>query len=233
METRSNYDLLIVDDDEDLNRLLGEYFERYGHTLRSATTAADGHRQLRSAVPDLLILDVMLPDTDGLTLCRELRADYDLPIIMLTARGEVADKVIGLELGADDYMAKPFEPRELVARIETIMRRSRDRGGDKVLVYDGLRLEPETRCVELDDDLIELTTMEFELLRDLMLSRGRVMSRDRLIEKLRGFDADVFDRSIDMLVSRLREKLRDDPRNPRFIRTVRRTGYQFVGALEK
>jgi DNA-binding response OmpR family regulator len=233
MAMHDTYDLLIVDDDEELNALLAEYFQGFGHTLRSATTAAAGRRQLGRGLPDLLILDIMLPDTDGLTLCREFRAEYDMPIIMLTARGEVADKVMGLELGADDYMAKPFEPRELVARIETIMRRSRDRGRGNVLVYDGLRLEPETRRVELDGAGVELTTMEFELLRDLMLCRGRVMSRDRLIERLRGYDADVFDRSIDMLVSRLREKLHDDPRNPRFIRTVRRTGYQFVGALEK
>lgn len=233
MAARDTYELLIVDDDEDLNALLTEYLLRFGHTLRSATTAAAGRQQLSRALPDLLILDVMLPDTDGLALCRELRAEYDVPIIMLTARGEVADKVMGLELGADDYMAKPFEPRELVARIETIMRRSRDRRRGTVLVYDGLRLEPETRRVELDGVNIELTTMEFELLRDLMQSRGRVMSRDRLIERLRGYDADMFDRSVDMLVSRLREKLHDDPRKPRFIRTVRRAGYQFVGALEK
>ncbi len=233
MATRDTLDLLIVDDDEELNALLTEYFQGFGHALRSATTAAAGHQQLRRALPDLLILDIMLPDTDGLTLCRELREEYDVPIIMLTARGEIADRVMGLELGADDYMAKPFEPRELVARIETIMRRSQHRRTGNVLVYDGLRLEPETRRVELDGDPVELTTMEFELLQDLMLSRGRVMSRDRLIEKLRGYDADVFDRSIDMLVSRLREKLYDDPRNPRFIRTVRRSGYQFVGALEK
>jgi len=233
MATRDTLDLLIVDDDEELNALLTEYFQGFGHALRSATTAAAGHQQLRRALPDLLILDIMLPDTDGLTLCRELREEYDVPIIMLTARGEIADRVMGLELGADDYMAKPFEPRELVARIETILRRSQHRRTGNVLVYGGLRLEPETRRVELDGNPVELTTMEFELLQDLMLSRGRVMSRDRLIEKLRGYDADVFDRSIDMLVSRLREKLYDDPRNPRFIRTVRRSGYQFVGALEK
>src|SRR5210317_801083 len=233
MATRDTLDLLIVDDDEELNALLTEYFQGFGHTLRSATTAAAGHQQLRHALPDLLILDIMLPDTDGLTLCRELREEYDVPIIMLTARGEIADRVMGLELGADDYMAKPFEPRELVARIETIIRRAKDRIKSDVLVCDGLRLETETRRVELDGNDIELTTMEFELLKGLMESRGRVMSRDRLIERLRGIDADVFDRSIDMLISRLREKLGDDPRRPRFIRTVRMGGYQFVGAVDK
>jgi DNA-binding response OmpR family regulator len=151
----------------------------------------------------------------------------------LTARGEVADRVMGLELGADDYMAKPFEPRELVARIQSVIRRAKDRIKSHVLVCDGLRLETETRRVELDGNDVELTTMEFELLKGLMESHGRVMSRDRLIERLRGIDADVFDRSIDMLISRLRDKLGDDPRQPRFIRTVRMGGYQFVGAGDK
>jgi DNA-binding response OmpR family regulator len=224
------YRILIIDDDLNLNALLTEYLQRFGYKLESETTAAAGRKRLRRELPDLLILDVMLPDTDGLTLCREFRAEYDLPIIMLTARGEVADRVMGLELGADDYVPKPFEPRELVARIQSVIRRARDRGQGEVLVCDGLRLESETRRVELDGNDVELTTMEFELLKCLIESRGRVMSRDRLIERLRGIDAEVYDRSIDMLISRLREKLDDEPRNPRFIRTVRMGGYQFVGA---
>jgi DNA-binding response OmpR family regulator len=225
--------ILIIDDDVNLNALLTEYLQGFGYTLVSETTAEAGRRRLRRELPDLLILDVMLPDTDGLTFCREFRAEYDLPIIMLTARGELADRVMGLELGADDYMPKPFEPRELVARIQSVIRRAKDHIKSDVLVCDGLRLEIETRRVELDSNDVELTTMEFELLKGLMESRGRVMSRDRLIERLRGIDADVFDRSIDMLISRLREKLGDDPRQPRFIRTVRMGGYQFVGAVDK
>lgn len=228
-----SYRILIIDDDVDLNSLLTEYLQGFGHKLVSATTAAIGRKHLRRELPDLLILDVMLPDTDGLTLCREFRAEYDLPIIMLTARGEVADRVMGLELGADDYMPKPFEPRELVARIQSVIRRARDRGTGEVLVCDGLRLQTETQRVELDGNDVELTTMEFELLKGLMESRGRVMSRDRLIERLRGIDTDVYDRSIDMLISRLREKLGDEPRRPRFIRTVRMGGYQFVGTVGK
>ncbi len=227
------YRILIIDDDVDLNALLTEYLQGFGHTLVSETTAAAGRKRLRRELPDLLILDVMLPDTDGLTLCREIRAEYDVPIIMLTARGEVADRVMGLEFGADDYVAKPFEPRELVARIQSVIRRAKDRIQGDVLVCNGLRLETETRRVELDGHDVELTTMEFELLKDLMESRGRVMSRDRLLERLRGIDADVYDRSIDMLISRLREKLGDEPRKPRFIRTVRIGGYQFVGAVSK
>ncbi len=227
------YRILIIDDDVDLNSLLTEYLQGFGYKLVSETTAAAGRKRLRRELPDLLLLDVMLPDTDGLTLCRELRAEYDLPIIMLTARGEVADRVMGLELGADDYVAKPFEPRELVARIQSVIRRAKDRIQGEVLVCDGLRMQTETRRVELDGNDVELTTMEFELLKGLMESRGRVMSRDRLIERLRGIDTDVYDRSIDMLISRLREKLGDEPRQPRFIRTVRLGGYQFVGAVGK
>jgi len=233
MAATDNYRILIIDDDVDLNALLTEYLQGFGHTLRSATTAAAGREQLRRELPDLLLLDVMLPDTNGLELCREFRAEYDLPVIMLTARGETADKVMGLELGADDYVHKPFEPRELVARIQSVIRRSKERSSSATLVCDGLRLETETQRVELDGDALELTTMEFELLKDLMQSRGRVMSRDHLIERLRGFDADVYDRSVDMLVSRLREKLGDNPKKPRFIRTVRLSGYQFVGALSQ
>ena len=232
-EQPDHYRILIIDDDVQLNALLEEYLQGFGHKLVSATTAAAGRDQLRRELPDLLILDVMLPDTDGLTLCREFREQYDVPIVMLTARGETADKVMGLELGADDYMAKPFEPRELVARIQSVIRRSKDSASTAVLACDGLRLEPDTRRIELDGDAVELTTMEFELLKDLMQSRGRVMSRDRLIERLRGFDAEVYDRSVDMLVSRLREKLGDDPKRPRFIRTVRMGGYQFVGVQAK
>jgi DNA-binding response OmpR family regulator len=228
-----NYRILIIDDDVNLNSLLTEYLQSFGHKLVSETTAAAGRKHLRRELPDLLILDVMLPDTDGLTLCREFSAEYDLPIIMLTARGEVADRVMGLEFGADDYLPKPFEPRELVARIQSVIRRARDRIQSEVLVCDGLRLETETRRVELDGNDVELTTMEFELLKGLMESRGRVMSRDRLIERLRGIESDIYDRSIDMLISRLREKLGDEPRQPRFIRTVRMGGYQFVGAVGK
>jgi DNA-binding response OmpR family regulator len=221
--------ILMVDDDVDLNALVTEYLARFGHRLVTATTAARGLAELRREQPDLIILDIMLPDTDGLTLCREIRSEFDVPIIMLTARGEVADRVLGLELGADDYLSKPFEPRELVARIQSVIRRSANRENPEALASDGLRLEKETRRVSLDGNDIDLTTMEFELLRVLMESHGRVLSRNRLIERLRGINADVYDRSIDMLISRLRDKLGDDSHAPRFIKTVRLTGYQFVG----
>jgi DNA-binding response OmpR family regulator len=230
--TVQSHQLLMIDDDVDLNALVTEYLARYGHKLTTATTAARGMQELRRERPDLVILDIMLPDIDGLTLCREIRAEYDVPIIMLTARGELADRVLGLELGADDYLPKPFEPRELVARIQSIVRRSKNLTPRRALVCDGLRLETETRRVTLDGVDVELTTMEFELLRLLMDSHGRVLSRNRLIERLRGIDADVYDRSVDMLVSRLRDKLNDNAKSPRFIKTVRLTGYQFIGVIE-
>jgi DNA-binding response OmpR family regulator len=225
------YRILIIDDDADLNALLTEYLGRFGHQLQSAITAAGGMTALRRELPDLVILDIMLPDKDGLTVCREIRSEYSVPIVMLTARGEVADRVLGLELGADDYLAKPFEPRELVARIQSVIRRSAGRTEQsETLESDGLRLEKEIRRVDLDGSQLELTTIEFELLCALMESHGRVLSRNHLIERLRGIDADVYDRSIDMLVSRLREKLHDNAQSPRFIKTIRLTGYQFVGA---
>lgn len=224
--------LLMIDDDVDLNGLLTEYLARFGYRLVTATSALEGRRALRRDGADLIILDIMLPDVDGLTLCREFRSEFEIPIVMLTARGDVADRIVGLEMGADDYLPKPFEPRELVARIESVLRRSGNREPQNVLACKGLCVETETRCVILDGGEIDLTTMEFELLRALMESRGRVLSRDRLLDKLRGLEADVFDRTIDMHISRLRTKLDDNSRAPRFIKTVWRTGYQFIGQPE-
>jgi DNA-binding response OmpR family regulator len=228
----SKHHILMIDDDTDLNALVKEYLARFGHQLRTATSAAEGMKALRRKTPDLIILDVMLPDIDGLTLCREIRQEFDTPIIMLTARGELADRVMGLELGADDYLAKPFEPRELVARLQSVIRRSVNHPSEGLLNFDGLQLSRATRQVSLNEQNVHLTTMEFELLLLLMESHGRVLSRNHLIERLRGIDADVYDRSVDMLVSRLREKLGDNSQTPRFIRTVRLTGYQFVGGIK-
>jgi DNA-binding response OmpR family regulator len=228
MSGKASYRLLIIDDDVALNELLREYLERFGHRLTAATTATDGIRLLRRDRPDLLILDVMLPDADGMEVCREIRRESDIPIVMLTARGDVPDRVLGLEFGADDYVPKPFEPRELVARIETLMRRSRQPVTTRMMSGD-LTLDSETRRVELAGAKVDLTNMEFELLRVLMESRGRVLTRDAVLQALRGIDADVFDRSVDMLVSRLRRKLDDDSRSPRWVKTIRGTGYQFVG----
>lgn len=219
----------MIDDDESLNRLLVDYFPRFGHELLTATSVKAGKRILRTSEPDLLILDVMLPDADGLELCRSLRLESDIPIVMLTARADVPDRVLGLQYGADDYVPKPFEPRELVARVENVMRRVRAAPMRILTAAGGLALETETRRVTLNEEEVSLTSTEFELLRILMESRGHVLTRESLLRRLRGLDADIFDRSVDMLVSRLRKKLDDDSRSPRFIKTVWRVGYQFVG----
>ncbi len=232
MSGKTPFRLLIIDDDVELTGLLAEYFERFGHRLTSATHAAEGRRLLRNVDPDLLILDVMLPDADGMELCRSIRRESDLPIVMLTARGDLPDRVLGLELGADDYLSKPFEPRELVARVETLMRRSRGAPRRRWTAHGGLTLDTATRRVTLDEAEVDLTTTEFELLRILMESRGRVLSRGTLLRRLRGLDADVYDRAVDMLVSRLRRKLGDDSRTPRFVKTIRGAGYQFVGVAD-
>ena len=232
MSDKKRYRLLMIDDDASLGELLVDYFDRFGHKLTAATTAAEGRHLLRRDDPDLLILDVMLPDADGMKLCQTIRSESDIPIVMLTARGGVPDRVLGLEFGADDYVPKPFEPRELVARVETLMRRSRETPSRRLSAGGGLVLETETRRVTLQGSELELTSMEFELLRILMDSRGRVLSREMLLRKLRGIDAEIYDRSVDMLISRVRRKLGDDSRSPRFIKTIWRTGYQFVGASD-
>jgi len=234
MDAKKQLQLLMIDDDAALNELLVEYFERFGHTVATATNAAAGLELLQRNEPDLLILDVMLPDADGMELCRRIREDDDIPILMLTARGDLPDRILGLGLGADDYVPKPFEPRELVARVETLMRRSRPALTRRLSSGGGLVLECETRRVTLLGAEIDLTSTEFDVLRILMESRGRVLSRKTLLRRLRGINADVevFDRSVDMLISRLRKKLGDDSRTPQFIKTVRHVGYQFVGASD-
>jgi DNA-binding response OmpR family regulator len=169
----------------------------------------------------------MLPGIDGFEVCRVIRRSSTVPIIMLTARGEVTDRVVGLELGADDYVSKPFEPRELVARIQAVLRRGRT--GDEVWSFGALRVDPQRRSAYLNDEPVPLTTAEFDLLELLIRSRGRVLTRTSILDGVKGESWDAFDRSIDVLVSRLRQKLEDDPRQPRYVRTVRGTGYAFVG----
>ncbi|MBI2512671.1 MAG: response regulator [Opitutae bacterium] len=220
--------ILIVDDDERLNALLTDYLGRFGFSVRAAAHPRDGLRAFVADPPDLVILDIMLPETDGLAVCRQLRASSRTPIIMLTARGDVADRIVGLELGADDYLPKPFEPRELVARIQAVLRRG-ERDEAEIVRAGTLELNWTTRAAHLDGRALELTTAEFELLGYLVRNRGRVMSRDRIMDGTRGIDWDAYDRSIDVLVSRVRQKLDDDPKQPRYIRTVRGIGYSFIG----
>ena len=222
--------ILLIDDDEKLAGLLGSYFERFDLELVSALRPSEGLEKLAAEKPDLVILDVMLPEQDGFEVCRSIRKTSAVPIIMLTARGEVTDRIVGLEIGADDYLPKPFEPRELVVRIQNVLRRAVPVEEEKeVLSFDGLTLNLERRSTELDDEDLELTTMEFELLALFARNPGKALTRDEILNGLRGIDAQIFSRSVDILVSRLRQKLGDTAKQPRFIKTVWGKGYTFVG----
>ena len=222
--------ILLIDDDEKLGGLLSAYFKRFDLELVSATLPSVGLEKLDREDPDLVILDVMLPEQDGFEVCRTIRKSSAVPIIMLTARGEVTDRIVGLEIGADDYLPKPFEPRELVARIQNVLRRAVPRlpEGDE-LHYKDLTINIERRTAELEGQPLELTTMEYQLLVLFASHPGRTYSRDEILNELRGIDAQIFSRSVDILVSRLRQKLSDTARQPRFIKTVWGTGYTFVG----
>jgi two-component system phosphate regulon response regulator OmpR len=221
--------VLVIDDDERLNALLTRYMDRFGFSVRSAIDPKAGLRTLKTDPPDIVILDIMLPEMDGFAVCRKVRETSRVPIIMLTARGDVMDRIVGLELGADDYLAKPFEPRELVARMQAVLRRGQ--GGDSPdrLRVGTLEVDWSTRSIRLEGHDIGVTTAEFELLGLLVRNRGKVLSRDRILDGTRGIDWESYDRSIDVLISRLRQKLGDDSKHPSFIRTVRGAGYVFIG----
>jgi DNA-binding response OmpR family regulator len=224
---------ILIDDDERLNALVTSYLQRFGVSVRSFSHPEKGFQALQEDSPDIVILDVMLPDIDGFTLCRKIREFSRVPIVMLTARGDVTDRIVGLDLGADDYLAKPFEPRELAARMQAVLRRG---AGDRIVEQvrlGSLDLNWATRSAYLDGRDLGLTTAEFELLGLLVRNRSRVLSRDRIINETRGIDWEAYDRSIDVLISRLRQKLGDDPRSPVFIRTVRGAGYLFIGGARE
>ena len=222
--------ILIIDDDTKLNSLLADYFAKFNFEVYSATDPEQAFIKLRKSLPDIIILDVMLPGMDGFDVCRLLRKEYTVPIIMLTARGEVTDRIVGLELGADDYMPKPFEPRELVARIESVLRRSgRVMDQDKAS-FGRLEIDYAKHQVNIDGKQVNLTSMEFEILSLLTRNPGILMDRDQIFEKVKGLDADSFDRSIDVMISRLRSKLNDDPKNPTFVKTIWGSGYKFIGS---
>jgi len=222
--------LLLIDDDRKHSELLKTYLSQFGMDLACAGNAEEGLRKLAKLSPDLLLLDVMLPGRDGFDICREVRKTSRIPIIMLTARGDVVDRVSGLEIGADDYVGKPFEPRELVARIQTILRRAGERDvNESLLRFEGISIDLEARSVEVDGNQVNLTAMEFELLSLLAMRAGKKVSRDEVLNKLRGIDAAILTRSVDIMVSRLRNKLGDTLKPPRFIQTVWAVGYQFIG----
>ena len=214
--------VLLIDDDVHLGPPLTQYFQRFGLGLEQALTPSTGLARLRQGGFDAAILDVMLPEMDGFELCRAIRRESDLPVLMLTARGELTDRVVGLELGADDYLPKPFEPRELVARLQTILRRRVGAPSpDAPLHFDGLTLEPATRSVRRLGEPVELTSTEFDLLHLLARSPGKVFSRDDILAALRGHEADLYTRAVDIVVSRLRRKL--EPLEA--IKTLRNAGY--------
>jgi two-component system OmpR family response regulator len=236
--TRSGH-ILIVDDDQEIRNLLTAYLERAGYR---ATALAFG-RELLPVVEqggiDLVVLDIMLPDSDGLTLCRDLRARSDIPVIMLTARGDETDRIVGLEIGADDYLPKPFNPRELLARIKVILRRSRAlphnlRPDDaRHIRFAGWMLDTVTRDLRSPEGIVvAMSGAEFALLRIFLNHPNRVLSRDQLLEMTRGKEAEAYDRSMDVRVSRLRQRLRDDAKEPSLIKTVRTEGYVLAAEVE-
>ena len=223
--------ILLIDDDAQLGPPLAAYFARFDMALECALRPSTGLERLRGGGLDAAILDVMLPEMDGFALCRTIRKESDIPVIMLTARGDVMDRVVGLELGADDYVPKPFEPRELVARVQTVLRRrvqapaasAGQSGPNPVarLVFDGLVIDAETRSVQRQGDALELTSTEFDLLYLLAASAGKVFGRDDILNHLRGHEAELYTRAVDIVVSRLRKKL--EPLD--CIKTMRNAGY--------
>ena len=223
--------ILLIDDDERLAPPLAAYFKRVDFELDAAVRPSEGLAKLRSRHYDAAILDVMLPEMDGFALCRAIRRESDIPIVMLTARGEVMDRVVGLELGADDYLPKPFEPRELLARLQTILRRARSADAPpphtRRLVFDGLVIDLDRREAERQGEVLDLTGTEFELLALLAREPSKVFSREQILERLRGQAADdLYTRAVDILVSRLRKKL--EPLD--CIKTLRNVGYAFTGS---
>ena len=223
--------ILLIDDDAQLGPPLAAYFARFDMVLEYALRPSTGLERLRQGGLDAAILDVMLPEMDGFALCRAIRKESDIPLIMLTARGEVMDRVVGLELGADDYVPKPFEPRELVARLQTVLRRrvaapvvSAEISAPGRLVFDGLVIDPVTRNVQRHGETLELTSTEFDLLHLLATHAGKVFSRDDILNQLRGHEAELYTRAVDIVVSRLRKKL--EPLD--CIKTLRNAGYSLA-----
>ena len=235
--------ILVVDDDREIRDLLSRFLARHGYRVSTAPDGKAMHKALANAAIDLVILDVMLPDEDGLSLCRGLRASSSVPIVMLTAVGEDVDRIVGLEMGADDYVPKPFNPRELLARIRAVLRRTGASAGGlsgsrqaeaSVLGFSGWRLDLDRReLTSADGTLVPLSGGEFGLLAALALHPQRVLSRDQLLDLARGRGANAFDRSIDVQISRLRRKIEEDPRSPALIKTVRGGGYMFAAEVER
>jgi len=223
---------LLIDDDQDIGELLQEYFEQFQIELKTALTPSAGLKILNTEHPKCLILDVMLPEMDGFTLLKKIRKLSNIPIIMLTARGDVTDRIVGLEIGADDYLPKPFEPRELMARCQSLVRRANVNVVESTSIcFRGIEINIQNKQVLIDNKMCNLTSMEYETLALLATNPGKVFSRDDLLNEIKGIDTELFSRSIDIMVSRLRQKIKNE-QNRQFIQTVWGRGYQFVGEKE-
>ncbi|MDD9969732.1 MAG: response regulator transcription factor [Myxococcales bacterium] len=227
--------ILIIDDDEKLSGMLTEYLGARGLDCSAAANASDGLEMLASGTFDAVVLDVMLPDMDGFDVCREIRRNSGIPILMLTGRGDEMDRIIGLEIGADDYLPKPFNPRELLARLHAILRRAQPRAPvapTDVMRFGALEIDRGRREVRLHGEVRALTSHQFELLRVLAERPGRVQSREQLMEAVRGEALELYDRSIDVHISRIRAAIEDEPGHPKRIKTVRAAGYVFTGVAD-
>lgn len=226
--------ILIIDDDTKLCRLVGDYLEPMGYEVEAAHNGLQGLERAQNGDYDAVILDVMMPHMDGFEVLKRLRRESDIPVLMLTGRGEETDRIVGLEMGADDYLPKTFSSRELLARLRAVTRRHQVRtrriapvSDAKISVFGNLEIEKSSRTVRLDAKPLNLTPIEYDLLTSLVGSAGRVLTRDQLLDAVSGRNYEVFDRSVDVHISSLRRKLGEDPRNPRFIKTVRTVGYMF------
>jgi DNA-binding response OmpR family regulator len=220
--------ILLIEDDARLGKMVSDYLSEAGFRVTHSATGADAERRLKRETFDALVLDLMLPDTDGLDLCRRVRADSAIPVLMLTARGDPLDRIVGLELGADDYLPKPFEPRELLARLRAILRRGSQVPVGDVLRFGRLEIDRGAREVRVDGEVRLVTGFQFTLLMALAERAGRVLSREALMDLTKGESHEEFDRSIDVHVSRLRAAIEDDPKKPRRILTLRGAGYVFA-----
>ena len=238
MDTASPTRLLLVDDEPDLREPLAEYLSRQGFAVVQASSAAEARSRLREALPDLVLLDIMMPGEDGLSLCRHIGEALSVPVILLTAKGESTDRIVGLEIGADDYVVKPFDPRELVARIRSVLRRAAKGAPppaeDELLEFEGWRLDPlKRRLTAPDGAMVSISSVEFRLLLAFLEHPRQVLDRDRLLDMVQGREAHLFDRAVDNQVSRLRRKIEADSRNPTLIQTVWGGGYMLAAEVRR
>lgn len=227
--------ILIIDDEQSITNLVSAYLRPEGYEVHTASDGPTGLKAARSLKPDLIVLDIMLPGLDGIELLTQLRRESDVYVIMLTAKTEETDKIIGLSVGADDYLTKPFSPRELVARIKAALRRYGKSGAmpdTRILSFNRLRIDSEARLVWKDDEPVDLTAIEFDLLHTLAEHRGRVLSREQLLERVWGHDFYGEERVVDVHLGHIRKKIEDNPAQPDYIVTVRGVGYRFAGDAE-